>query len=273
MAVIAALPLAVQAANPAPPAAPAVPDPYPDIAAAYAMSVDGRLAWAGNPDLPRPPASLSKLLTALVLLDADWDPDAAVRISAAAAGIEGSRIGVRGGEVLRAADLLTGMLVRSGNDACLALVEHTAGTMPAFATWMNQRAQALGMHASHFVHPCGLDAPGQHTTARDLLRLGEAARRHPQITARAAMASASITTLGGRHLRFGNSNALIGRHPEVTGLKSGFTRRAGECVIALAARDGHTVLLVMLGAEDRWWEATGMIARALGLASPRPRLD
>lgn len=278
MAVIAAALLPLQASAQAPPPAAAgvaatVPNPYPDVAAAYAMSIDGRLAWAGNPDLPRPPASLAKLLAALVLLTDDWDPAAEVRVSARAAGIEGSRIGLREGEVLQAGDLLTGMLVRSGNDACLALVEHAAGTLPAFASRMNRLAQSLGMHASHFVHACGLDAPGQHTTARDLLALGAAAGRKAEITRRASLVSATITTRGGRRLRFSNSNALIGRDPQVTGLKSGFTRRAGQCVLALAARDGHTVLLVLLGAEERWWEATGMIARALGQASPRPRLE
>lgn len=260
------------AAAPATPALPAIEDPYPGIAAAYAMSIDGRLTWAAHPDQKRPPASLAKLLAALVLLEGDWDPHAPVRVSAQAAGIEGSRIGLRANEVVRAADLLTGMLVRSGNDACLALVEHFAGGMPAFAARMNRHAQALGMRDSHFGHACGLDAPGQHTTARDLLKLGAAAQANADIAARAAMPSASITTLGGRRLQFGNSNALVGRAAEVIGLKSGFTRRAGQCVIAVARRDGHTAMLVMLGAEDRWWEATGMLARALSQASPRPRL-
>lgn len=269
LAVIAALPLVAHAGAP-----PAVTNPYPDIAAAYALSIDGRLTWASRPDVPRQPASLAKLLTALVLLESpQWQPEEDVTVSAAAAAIEGSRVGLRRGEVLRAIDLLTGMLVRSGNDACLALVEHVAGTMPAFAGRMNRRAAALGMRNSHFVHPCGLDAPGQHTTVTDLLVLAEAARAEPRILLRAGAQSGDIRTRAGRSLRFHNSNALIGRDAQVSGLKSGFTSQAGNCVIALAAGDGHTVVLVLLGAKDRWWEATGMIARALGLASGRPRLD
>lgn len=269
LAVIAALPLAVHAGAP-----PAVTDPYPDIAAAYALTIDGQLTWASGSDLRRQPASLAKLLTALVLLDSpQWQPDADVTVSAAAAAIEGSRIGLRKGEVLRAIDLLTGMLVRSGNDACLALVEHAAGTMPVFAARMNRHATALGMRNSQFVHPCGLDAPGQYTTAADLLILAEAARAEARILQRAGAQSGDIRTRAGRRLSFHNSNALIGRDPQVIGLKSGFTSQAGNCVIALAAGDGHTVVLVMLGAKDRWWESTGMIARALGRASGRPRLD
>jgi D-alanyl-D-alanine carboxypeptidase (penicillin-binding protein 5/6) len=250
-----------------------VTDRFPGVAAAYAVAIDGKLAWASNPDTPRQPASLAKLLTALVLLDSDWKPDAEVRISPAAARIEGSRIGLKSGEVLRAADLLTGMLVRSGNDACLALVEDATGSIGSFAARMNQRATAIGMKSSHFVHPCGLDAPGQHSTARDLLILGATARQQQEITRRSAAAAATVRTQGGRELRFHNSNALIGRQPDTSGLKSGYTSQAGNCLIATADRDGHQVLLVLLGAPDRWWEAAGIIARGLAVAAPGPRLD
>jgi len=250
-----------------------VADRFPGVASAYAVAIDGKLVWASNPDQPRQPASLAKLLAALVLLETDWKPGAEVRVSPGAAGIEGSRIGLKSGEVLSAADLLTGMLVRSGNDACLALVEYAAGSMTSFAARMNQRAAALGMKNSHFVHPCGLDAPGQHTTARDLLLLGGAARQQQEISRRAAAATAMVRTLGGRELRFHNSNALIGRQPDTSGLKSGYTGQAGNCLIATADRHGHQVLLVMLGAPDRWWEAAGIIARGLAVAAPGPRLE
>lgn len=250
-----------------------VPDHFPGVAAAYAVSIDGRLVWAAQPDLRRQPASLSKLLTALVLLEQDWRAEAQVTVGAEAAAIEGSRIGLRRGEVLRAADLLSGMLVRSGNDACLALVEHAAGSMSAFAERMNHRAAQLGMKDSRFVHPCGLDAAGQHATARDLLRLADAAAANPEILRRAGAQSAVIRTKAGRELRFHNSNALIGRQPDTIGLKSGYTSQAGNCVIVLAERDGHRVLMVLLGAPDRWWESTGMIARALAVAGQRPRIE
>ncbi|MET0280405.1 MAG: serine hydrolase [Steroidobacteraceae bacterium] len=267
-ALIAALPWCASGA------AAQVSDHFPGIATAYAVSIDGNLTWAAQPDVPRQPASLAKLLTALVLLDQrGWNPDADVTVSAAAAGIEGSRIGLRRGEVLRAGDLLTGMLVRSGNDACLALVEQAAGNIRAFARLMNERAAALGMGASSFVHPCGLDAAGQHTTARDLLKLAEAARRNKPIAMRAGAEAAEVRTRAGRQIRFRNSNALIGREPLAVGLKSGFTSQAGNCLIALAERDGHYVLVVLLDSPDRWWEVTSAIARAMARAAPGARLD
>lgn len=253
-------------------AQPILPDPFPGAAAAYAIVIDGRLKWGAHLDAPRQPASLAKLLSALVLLEEGWQADASVRVSAAAAGIEGSRVGLRRGEHVHAGDLLTGMLVRSGNDACLALVEHFAGSMSSFASRMNLLAARIGMMDSRFVHPCGLDAPGQRTTVRDLLKLAEAARARRAITLRAGASSGVISTDAGRKLRFHNSNALIGREPSVVGLKSGYTAQAGNCLIALAQAEGHEVLLVLLGAQDRWWESTGMLTRAFAQASPRPRV-
>jgi D-alanyl-D-alanine carboxypeptidase (penicillin-binding protein 5/6) len=244
-------------------------DPYPNAAAAYLVAVDGRLHWARNPDLPRPPASLAKLLSAVVLLDdPHWDDAARIEVSAAAAAVEGSQLGLRRGEALRAGDALTALLVRSANDACVALAEHYGGSIDQFVQRMNTRAAALGMTRSHFGHPCGLDAPGQQTTARDLLRVAGVALAQPKIAARVGLARAEIETLGGRRLAFLNGNALVGRVDGVIGMKSGFTTRAGKCVVAVAQRGEHRVWLVMLGAEERWWTASGMIESAFAPFRP-----
>jgi serine-type D-Ala-D-Ala carboxypeptidase (penicillin-binding protein 5/6) len=253
-------------AGPASHGAPGMPfphDAYPSAAAAYLVVVDGRVTWARHPDEPRPPASLAKLLTALVLLDDPrWDESARVEVGAAAAAVEGSQLGLRRGEALRAGDALTALLVRSANDACVALAERFAGSLEAFVARMNARAAALGMAGSRFGHPCGLDAPGQQATARDLLRLAGTALARPAIATRVALARAEVTTIQGRRLAFVNGNALVGRVDGVIGMKSGFTRRAGKNVIAVAVRGGHHVWLVMLGAEERWWTAAGMIDAA-----------
>ncbi len=208
-------------------APPPVVDRFPGIAPAYALSIDGRLTWGGNLDTPRPPASLVKVLTALTLLADGWQPDAEVPVSRRAADIEGSQVGLRAGERLRAADLLTAMLVRSGNDACVALVEKAAGSLEAFLPRLNARAKELGLTASRFEHPCGLDADGTRTTARDLLRLAEAGMKEPQIALRGHAVEGRIVTLGGREIRFRNSNALIGRDPDAVGLKSGYHAARG----------------------------------------------
>jgi D-alanyl-D-alanine carboxypeptidase (penicillin-binding protein 5/6) len=245
----------------------AVIDRFPGIAPAYAVIVDGRLTWGAHLDTPRPPASLAKLLTALVLLEQQWRPDAPVTVSPRAAAIEGSQLGLRAGERVRADDLLTGMLVRSGNDACLALVEHVSGDLAGFLPLLEARAARLGMRDSRFLHPCGLDVPGTRTTVRDLVLLAEAALAQPAIALRGRAVEARIRTLGGRELRFNNSNALIGRDPEATGLKSGYTQLAGRCLIGVAERGPHRVIVVMLGADERWWAASNLLV--LGLAEAR----
>ena len=238
---------------------------------AYLLTRDGKLLQALNADAPLPPASLTKLLTALVVLDARWDPNAWLRVSATAAAAEPSRLDLRIGDEIKAGDALVGMLVHSANDACLLLVEHAAASQAEFLRLMNQRARALGMQASHFGSPCGFDAADQYASANDLLRLGLQAWDHPLIRYIATLREATIRTRAGRNLHFLTTNALLGRLDGVLGLKTGYTARAGECLIAVAERDGHRVWLVMLGADDRWWSAHRLIDAALAGPSEPPR--
>ncbi len=218
-------------------------DPYPAAASSYLLVADGQPLWAHAPELPRPPASLAKLMTALVLLDGDWRPEAVVTASARAVRVDGTRLGLREGESLRAKDALVALLVRSANDACVALAEHAAGSIEAFAGRMNERARRMGLGGSHFVHPCGLDAPGQHVTATDLLRIAQAALERPEVAAIVPQASAWVSTIGGRRIGMHNGNELLGRVPGVFGMKSGYTTGAGKCVVAVAERDGHRIWL------------------------------
>lgn len=241
-------------------------DRYPDAAAAYAVAVDDELVWGRGLDTPRPPASLTKLLSALVILDHHWNADASVTVSAQAAGVQGSRIGLRAGDRVRAGDLLTGMIVRSGNDACMAMAEHVGGTTENFVRLMNEKAAQLGMNASHFRNPCGLDADGHVSTARDLLVLARAAADRREIAIRATALRAEFRTLNGRHIRFRNTNAILGRDPDTIGLKTGFTNRAGKCLIALAEHGVHRVWVVLLHAPNRWYSASDLLAQGMALA-------
>ena len=249
--------LGAQSAGAASPA-----DAFPNAARAYVVAVDNRTLWARNADSPRPPASLAKLISALVLLRDPWDDKRVVRISKAAAAIEGTQLGLKEGEQLRAGDALTAMLMRSANDACLALAEDANGSVTGFVARMNSLAAELGLRNTVFRTPCGLDAPGQRTTANDLLMLARAAMLRPEIAKRVGRARDSVVTLDGRKISFTNNNALVGRTPGTIGVKSGYTSAAGKCVIALAERDGHRVWLVMLDAPNRWWAAEGIITAA-----------
>jgi serine-type D-Ala-D-Ala carboxypeptidase (penicillin-binding protein 5/6) len=241
-------------------------DPFPSAAVAYATVLDGELLWGRNLDVHRAPASLTKLLTALVLLDGDWQPDAMLPVSHAAAHVERQRIGFRSGDRVRADDALTAMLVHSANDACMVLVEHAASSLAEFAERMNARAAQLGMNDSHFVHPCGFDADGQYSTVSDLLRLAKAAHADARIASIVAEQRSTISTESGRKLTMTNTNQLLGHLAGVVGLKTGYTAQAGHCLIAVAEQSGHRVWLVLLDSHRRWSTAHRMITAAFATA-------
>lgn len=243
-------------------AAAAPPDPYPSAAAAYVVVRDGRVLWERHADAPRAPGSLVKLMTAIVVLEGDWDPEAVVVASASAAATPGARLGLSAGDRMRAGDLLTAMLVRSANDAAVALAEHAAEDVPSFVERMNRRARELGLEATRFANPTGLDAEGQVTSARDVARLADVAMGLEPFASRVALERAVVRTLGGRRFELKTSNALLGRLPGARGVKTGYTRAAGKCVVADAVRDGRRVLLVLLDAPDRWWSADAMVRAA-----------
>ena len=257
---ITGLGLALASASASPTPAPA--DRFPGAAASYLVAVGERELWARAADAPRPPASLTKIMTALVLLTGDWSPAAEVVVSARAAREGGTRAGLRAGDRAPAGQLLAAALVASANDACVALAEHAAGSEAAFVARMNARAAALGLAATHFDNACGHDAPGQRASARDLLRLSRAALALPEVRRLAALPQVTLTTRGGRAIALGSTNALLGRVAGATGLKSGFTPAAGKCLVAVAERAGVEVVLVLLDAEDRWWAGAALLEAA-----------
>jgi D-alanyl-D-alanine carboxypeptidase (penicillin-binding protein 5/6) len=240
------------------------PDPYPSAARSYLVVLDDQLLWQRAPTLRLQPASLAKLLTALVVLDSNWNAERWLTVSKYAASVPPSRLGLKAGEQLTAGAALAAMLIRSANDACRALVESVTSDLTEFRSRMNARAERLGMRESNFVDPCGFDAAGQYTTAMDLLKLARTARTVPLISHLAALPEAQLTTRAGRTIKFMSTNALLGRLEGTEGLKTGNTSQAGQCLIAYVRRQNHDVWLVMLGGAERWWLAHGMIEDAFG---------
>jgi serine-type D-Ala-D-Ala carboxypeptidase (penicillin-binding protein 5/6) len=234
-------------------------DLYPQAARSYILVRDDDVVAERASSQRLPPASLTKLLTALVVLESDWEAERWLTVSASAASAPPTRIGLRAGEQITAGAALAAMLIRSANDACRVLVESFSTNAAEFQMQLNARAAQLKMLDSHFVDPCGFDAPGQHSTVSDLLKLGQRARAIPLIANLAATPEAQLITRGGRAIKFANTNHLLGRLDGVQGLKTGYTSQAGQCLIAYAKRPGHDVWLVMLGGTQRWWQAHGMI--------------
>ncbi len=250
-------------------AAPAAPvrDIFPGVANAYLVTVDDVPVFGAATTRPLPPASLAKLVAALVIAEA-VDGDVPVTVSARAAAATGSRAGLRAGERLRARDLMAAMLIASANDACLALAEHASGNERAFVVRMNARAKALGLPATRFANACGFDAPRMLTTAADLAIVAQAALAQPAIAVWTALESQAIRTLAGREIVLRNTNAFVGRVPGVTGLKTGYTAKAGRNLVLTAVRDGHRATVILLGAQDRWWDAAALLERAFDTTRP-----
>lgn len=240
----------------------ALEDPFPRAGAAYLVVRDGQPLWGHAVERRLPPASLAKLMMALLAVESGKAPDRVVVVGAGAARATGKRLGLRQGDRLRASDLLAASIIASTNDACRALAEDLGGTRERFTAAMNARAVALGMQDTRFADPCGHDRPGQHTTAADMARLAHAVSARPELMRLAAMPKATVRTADGkRTFRLVNTNALLG-YRGVLGLKTGYTPEAGRCIVGLAEREGVRVLLVILNGTDRWWDAAAMIERA-----------
>jgi serine-type D-Ala-D-Ala carboxypeptidase (penicillin-binding protein 5/6) len=235
-------------------------DRFAGVAQSYLVKRDGRVLWAHSPQARMAPASLAKMMTALLVLERG-DLNAVVTVSRAASRETGSRIRLKAGEQLRVLDLLAATIVASANDGCRALADYLGPS--DFVLRMNQRAAALKLEDTHFIDPCGHDRRGQYSSAEDLARLGEQVMQHPEYERLAGIRMMSIRTLDGRR-RFwlSNTNALVGRYDGVIGVKTGTTWRAGNCLVAIAEKNGVRVLIVLLNARDRWFSAASLLDRA-----------
>ncbi len=244
-------------------------DPFPRVGRAYLVQVDGRTLWERDAAERLAPASLTKVMTGLLVIEAGRQ-DEVVTVSSHAAAATGTRLGLQAGERMTVQALLVAALLASANDACRALAEWRDGGEAAFVARMNRRAAELGLQDTRFANACGHDARGHHSTARDLAALAAAAMAEPRFAAIVRRTGADLATVDGtRTFRVANRNALVGRLDGAVGVKSGFTAKAGACVIAAVRRNGASVLLVLMGARNRWWDADAMVERAFETVAVR----
>lgn len=242
---------------------------YPELAAqAPALSAraailmdaaSGMVLYAKNATEQRPPASTTKVMSALLAYEFG-DMNDIVTISRNAARTGGSRMGVREGERYTLADLVYGMLLPSGNDAAVAVAEHLSGSVEHFTKLMNLRAQQLGMHATTFTNPHGLPDPRHVTTALDLARLTRAALQHDAFLAMACARWHDVCTVDQtRQYRIASTNRLLWSFPYTEGGKTGTTSAAGRCLITVAAKGGRRLIAVVLNAPDRWRDSIALL--------------
>jgi serine-type D-Ala-D-Ala carboxypeptidase (penicillin-binding protein 5/6) len=236
----------------------------PAIKARAAVLVDldtGTTLFQLDPHGRHAPASLTKVVTALVALD-HLRLDQLVMVPASINQLpwDSTRMGLRVGERVSVRELMLGLFLNSGNDAAITLSE-AAMPRPTFVALMNAKASSLGMVDTHFVNPIGLDDPGHLTSAADLARAAiELETRFPAVAALAATPSVTLPATAFHHAyNLFNLNQLIRTYPGATGLKTGWTGQAGGCLIATATRSGHHELVVVLGSPRIFDEAAALL--------------
>lgn len=229
----------------------AVELPLTSRAALLMEKTTGRILFAQNEHEKLEPASVTKIMTLLLIMDAIDSGalayDDVVTVSANAAGMGGSQVFLAEGEQITVEELLKCVCVSSGNDAAVALAEKVAGVTELFVEQMNNRARGLGMDDTHFVNPTGLTAEGHVTSAHDIALMSrELLTKHPDIR--------NFTTIWTDSIRNGtfdlaNTNKLIRRYDGATGLKTGYTASAGYCISATAEREGMELIAVVMKGE------------------------
>lgn len=210
----------------------------------------GLILYEKDARTARPMASTTKLMTALLTAE-NLDPNATVTVPAAALPVEGSQIGLKAGEQITVRDLLAGLLLASGNDTANALALLMDDSFSAFAERMNRRALTLGMTDSLFVTPSGLDADGHSASARDMALLGAAVLEQPLLAELCASKTATVT-VGGVGMTVSNHNKLLKLYDGTIGLKTGFTKKSGRCLVSAVERDGVTLIVATLNGGDYW---------------------
>ena len=214
----------------------------------------GTVLYEQNPDEALPPASVTKVMTLLLVMEAIEDGrlkwDDTVRVSAHAASMGGSQIFLKEGEEMSVEDMVKSVVIASANDAAVALAEHVAGSEEAFVVQMNRRAAELGMKTARFENTNGLDdtATDHVLSARDIAIMSAALISHPKIL---EYSSIWMDTVRDGAFGLTNTNRLVRFYKGCTGLKTGSTAKAGFCVSATAERDGMSLVCVIMGAENR----------------------
>ncbi len=230
----------------------------PEVSALSAILVDresGRVLWAKDEHRRLPIASTTKIMTALLALEHGREEDM-VTVSKAAASTEGSSIWLEEGEKKTLGELIYGLMLRSGNDAAVAIAEHIGGTEEKFVEMMNQKAAALGAKNTLYANPHGLPGGRQYSTAYDLALITRRALENERFRQIIATPSWTISWPGRPWDRvMASQNRLLELYPGGDGVKTGWTRAAGRCFVGSATREGWQLVCVVLNAPQMWEDA------------------
>lgn len=227
---------------------------------AVLMEADsGRIVYEKDANERLPMASTTKIMTALVALE-HADMEKSVEINGGAVGIEGSSIYLRCGEVVLMRDLVYGLMLESANDAAAAIAYEISGGIDEFASLMNETADRLGLENTHFTNPHGLDNEDHYTTAADLAKLTAVALKNEEFREIVSTYKKTIPLNGDEGTRLLlNHNKLLKTYENAIGVKTGFTKRSGRCLVSAAEEDGVMLIAVTLNAPDDWNDHKAML--------------
>jgi D-alanyl-D-alanine carboxypeptidase (penicillin-binding protein 5/6) len=239
----------------------------PSIVAKHAIAIDadtGMILYEKNADTKTAVASTQKLLTALLVAEAG-DLDAMVTVEESDTLVEPTKMYVKAGEKYVRRDVLEALLVRSCNDLAMLLARDNGGTLEGFIDKMNNKADELGMVNSHFKNPHGLTLEGQYSTASDMAKLAIAAYKRPEIREFVKTKMVNFTLNDGTEKKLVNTNRVMQANDYCNGMKTGYTRASGFCLIASGEKDGLNRIVVILGSTSAsvWKDAQELLEWAL----------
>lgn len=235
-----------------------------ESAASYCVidSVTGRVLYEKDAYTKRGMASTTKIMTALVALERA-NPDDIATVSYNASRTEGSSLYLKAGEKMRISDLVYGLMLNSGNDAAVVLAEHIGGDVGTFAGMMNEMAREIGANATHFKNPNGLHDDDHYTTAYDLALITRRAMQNETFRKIAATKKYTAETVDSkRKIYLSNHNKLLNSLDGCDGVKTGFTKKTGRCLVSSVTRDGWQAICVTLNAGDDWNDHTTLMNKA-----------
>ncbi len=207
------------------------------------------ILYGKNENERRKMASTTKIMTATIIIE-NYNLDETIEISKKAAGTGGSRLGLKTGDKITIRDLLYGLMLRSGNDAAVALAEYASGSIESFADLMNKKAFELNLASTHFETPHGLDSDEHYTTAYELAVLSNYALNNKTFAKIVGTKEYTIT-INGYPKRLSNTNELLGNLTGIYGIKTGFTNGANRCLVTACKRNNMDIICVVLGADTK----------------------
>ncbi|NLB72742.1 MAG: D-alanyl-D-alanine carboxypeptidase [Firmicutes bacterium] len=225
-------------------------------------AVTGTVVYGKNERMRMHPASTTKIMTALLAIELG-DAESTVIVSRKAASIEGSSLWLRRGQQIKLGDLIRGTMLRSGNDGCVAIAEHIAGSEKDFVRMMNLKARKLGAMNTRFTNPHGLTEPNHYSTAFDLALMARYGLKYPLFADIVSTREAELTLTQGESdekRKLANTNWLLWSFEGADGVKTGTTAAAGYCLVASATRNGVQFISVVLDSDARWSDSASLLS-------------